>query len=104
MRAQSPNHWTKGIPGFCTFKELYTGKKKKYGYTLENAVLRKGFPGGSNGKESACNAGDLGSIPGLGRFPGEEYGKLLQYPCLENPHGQRRLVGYSPWGHKESHN
>ena len=52
-------------------------------------------------KESACNAGDLGSIPGLGRSPGEGHGNPLQYSCLENPHGQRSLVGYSPWGHKE---
>ena len=43
-----------------------------------------GFNGGSYGKESACNAGDLGSIPGLGRFPGEENGNPLQYSCLEN--------------------
>ena len=43
-----------------------------------------GFPGGSDGKESACNAGDLGSIPGLGRSPGEENGNPLQYSCLEN--------------------
>ena len=59
-------------------------------------------PGGSNGKESACNAGDLGSIPGLGRSPGGGHGNPLQYACLENPHGQRCLVGYSPWGRKES--
>ena len=43
-----------------------------------------GFPGGSAGKESACNAGDLGSIPGLGRFPGEGKGYPLQYSALEN--------------------
>ena len=43
------------------------------------------FPGSSNGKESACNAGDLGSIPGLGRSPGEGHGNPLQYSCLENP-------------------
>ena len=61
-----------------------------------------GFPGGSDGKESACNAGDLDSIPGLGRSPRGGHGNLLQYSCLENPHGQRSLVGYSPWGHKES--
>ena len=42
------------------------------------------FPGGSAGKESACNAGDLGSIPGLGRSPGEEKGYPLQYSGLEN--------------------
>ena len=43
------------------------------------------FPGGSDGKESACNKGDLGSIPGLGRSPGEGSGCPLQYSCLENP-------------------
>ena len=43
------------------------------------------FPGGSDGKASACNAGDLGLIPGLGRFPGEGNGNPLQYSCLENP-------------------
>ena len=60
-----------------------------------------GFPGGSNSKESACNAGDLGSIPGLGRSPGGGHGNPLQYSCLENLHGQRSLVGYNPWGGKE---
>ena len=39
----------------------------------------------SDGKESACNAEDLGSTPGLGKFPGERYGYPLQYSCLENP-------------------
>ena len=60
-----------------------------------------GFPGGSAGKESACNAGDLGLISGLGRAPGGGHGNPLQYSCLENPHGQRSLVDYSPWGFKE---
>ena len=45
----------------------------------------RGFPGGSDGEESACNAGDPGSIPGLGRSPGEGHGNPLQYSCLENP-------------------
>ena len=101
----------------------------------------QGFPGGSGDKESACNAGDPGSIPqsgrspregigyplqyswaslvaqvvknppamqetcsipGLGRFPGGEHGNSLQYSCLKNPHGQKSLVGYIPWDHKES--
>ena len=44
-----------------------------------------GFTGGSAGKESVCNAGDLGLTPGLGRSPGEGNGNLLQYSCLENP-------------------
>ena len=61
-----------------------------------------GFPGNSESKESACNVGDVGSIPGLGRSPGRGHGNLLQYSCLENPHGQRIRVGCSPWGHKES--
>ena len=43
------------------------------------------FPGGSDGKESICNSGVLGSIPGSGRFPGEGNGDPLQYSCLENP-------------------
>ena len=61
-----------------------------------------GFPGGSVGKESTCNAGDLGSIPGLGRSPGGEHSNPLQYSCLENPHGERSLGGTPQWGHKES--
>ena len=62
----------------------------------------RGFSGGSNGKESAYNARDLISIPGLGRLPGGGHGNPLQYSCLENPHGQRSLGGYSLWGCKES--
>ena len=61
-----------------------------------------GFPGGLDGKESAHNVEDLGSIPGLGRSPGGGHGNSLQYACLENPQGQRSLVGYSPWCGKES--
>ena len=60
------------------------------------------FPGGSDSKEYACNPGHLGSIAGLGRSPGEEHGNPLQYSFLENPHGQRSLAGYGPWGCKES--
>ena len=48
------------------------------------------------------DAGDVGSIPGSGRFPGGGYGNPLQYSCLENPHGHRSLAGYSSRGHKES--
>ena len=73
-----------------------------------------GFPGGSDGKESAYNAGDLGSIPGSGRSLGEGNSYSLQYSCLERIpwleksggrefNGQRSLAGYSPWGYKESH-
>ena len=59
-----------------------------------------GFPAGSEGKEPACRAGDLGLIPELGRSPGGRHGNPLQYSCLENPHGQGILASYSPWGHK----
>ena len=61
-----------------------------------------GFPGGSDGKESTCSAEDLGLIPGLGRSPGGGHGNPFQYSHLETSHGQRSLVGYSPWGHKDS--
>ena len=72
---------------------------------------KHGFHGGSAGKEStckkkkkesACNAGDLGFILGLGSSPGEGHDKPLLYACLENPHGQRSLGGYNPWGHRGS--
>ena len=53
-------------------------------------------------KESACLAGDLGLIPRLGRSLEGGHGNPLQYYCLEKPHGQRSLAGYSPWHHKES--
>ena len=60
------------------------------------------LPGGPDSKESTCNAGGMGSIPGLGRYPGGGHGNLRLYSCLENPHGQRNLSGYSPRGHKGS--
>ena len=50
---------------------------------------------------SACNVGELGSIPGLGRSPGEGHKNPPQYSCLENPQGQKSLEGYSLWGCKE---
>ena len=57
--------------------------------TMEDYLRNSGsyFPGGSEVKASACNVGDLGSIPGLGRSPGEGNGNPLQYSCLENPMG-----------------
>ena len=60
----------------------------------------EGFPCGSVGKEPTYNVGDLGLIPGLGRSPGGGHGNPLQCSCLENPHGQRSLADYSPWGCK----
>ena len=55
-----------------------------------------------NPSVNAGDAGDTGSIPGSGRFPGEGNGKRLQYFRLGKSHGQRSLVGYSPWGRKQS--
>ena len=63
--------------------------------------VRLGFPGGSDGKESDCNAGNLGLIPGSGRFPREgmaTHSSILAWKI----HGQRSLADYSPWGRKES--
>ena len=64
---------------------------------LKVSITEDDFPGSSDGKESACNAGDLGSIPQLGRSPGE--GNWLPTPAflLGEFHGQRILVDYSPW-------
>ena len=62
-------------PGLCMAK----------GRPCTNALhVHMGFPGGSDSKESACNVGDLGSVPGLGRSPGEGNGNPLQHSCLEN--------------------
>ena len=71
---------------------------------LRRLGVVEGFPGGSDGKESACNAEDLSSIPGSGRSPGGGHGNPLQYSCLENPHGQKNLEDYSPWRHRVGHN
>ena len=60
------------------------------------------FPGGSDGKESACKVGDLGLIPGLGRSPGEGNGNPLQFSCLENPMDGGAWWATSPRGRKES--
>ena len=62
-----------------------------------------GFPGGSDSNQgSGFNPEQAqGSIPGLERYSGGGHGNPLQYSCLENPHGQRSLAGYSPWGHEE---
>ena len=60
------------------------GAWKSMYYKLQVTIEVLGFPGGSAGKESACNVGDLGLIPGLGRYPGEGIGYTLQYSGLEN--------------------
>ena len=66
---------------------------------LEASKVRSSFPGSSDDKASAYNAGNLGSIPESGRSPGEGNGNPLQYSFLLGEfHGQRNLVSYSPWG------
>ena len=63
------------------------------------------FSGGSDGKESACNVGDardVGLIPGLGNSPKKGDSNPFQYPCLEESHGQKYLVGQSTWSCKKS--
>ena len=81
-----------------TFTLWAWGLSFKSQWLLGDAMSLKGFPGGSDGKESTCNAGDLGWIPGLGRSPRGGHGKPLQYSCLENPHGQVTLVGLQSMG------
>jgi len=64
----------------------------------EKTTLQYPFPGGSAGKESTCSAGNPGSILGSGSSPGEGNSNPLQYSCVESPHGQRSLVGYTVHG------
>ena len=63
-------------------------------------VSNLGFPGGSLAKNSPVSAGDMGSIPGSGRFPGEGNGSPLQYSCLGNPMDRGAWQGDTPWCHK----
>ena len=58
---------------------------KPHLHVYQIILIKQDFPGSSDGKASAFNVGDLGSIPGSGRYPGEENGTPLQYSCLENP-------------------
>ena len=90
--------------GVCALIHCAILSKLSFSAPLLGRPLNKcfGFPGGSDSKESTCHEGALGSIPGLGRSPGGGHGNPLQYSCLENPHGQRSLAGYSPRGCKES--
>ena len=80
-------------------------KELSYRIILQNESIstnKAGFPGGSNDKMSVCNAGDLGSIPGSGRSPGGGNGQPTPVLLPGKSHGQGSLVGYSPWGCKES--
>ena len=94
------NHW--GSPSSGIYTLFYNKGSEKFCNKTKYWFLFLGFPDGSVSKESICNVGDLGLIPGLGRSPGGEHGNPLQFSCLENPCGQRSLADYSPWGCKES--
>ena len=98
------NHTFKGFPGSSAGKKICLQCRRPWFYSWIRKIIQRsdrllipvflGFLGSSDGKESACNAG----APGLGRSFGGGHGNPFQYSCLGNPHGQRSLVGYSPWG------
>ena len=73
-----------------------------HGVAKSRTQLRRGFPGGLRVKNPPANAGGAGLIPEVGRSPGGGNDNPFQYFFWGNPLGQRSLVGYSPWGHKES--
>ena len=86
------SHFTKKMKEWGEWGKLSRTFKKEQA----NCAVVKNSPA------NAGDTGDSGSIPGLRRSPGGGHSNPLQYSCLENPHGQRSLVGYSPWGCKES--
>ena len=112
----------------CTYASYYYAYRKNYDYSIITRpyYMKMGFLSSSASKESACNAGDPSSTPSSEISPGKGTGYPLQYPwvsllaqtvgkipwrrkwqplhysCLDTPHGQRSLAGYSPWGPKES--
>ena len=83
-------------------KQFYTTYHFVCVSKIMDLVMKTGFPGGSDGKEYACNARDLGSIPGSGRSPGRREWQPIPVFLPGQSHGQRILVGYSPLGRKES--
>ena len=93
---------TKHIPVFYSELALQVSKTVATPNLKKKKKPSHSLPGGSVSKESICNAGDLDLIAGLERSPGRRHDNPLQYSCMENPHGQRSLVGYSPWGGQES--
>ena len=91
------------LSAMCLFHSvIYSVSHLIYLFLLS---LTRGFPDGSVGKVSLCSlgdTGDMGLIPGLGTSSGGRNGNPIQYSCLGKFQWQRRLVGYSPWGHKKS--
>ena len=95
------NFILKNIAGFilCISQKLCIASTVSI---TDDYVSILGFPHSSDGKESVCNAGDLGSIPELGRFPGETEWQPTPVFWPGKSHGQSSLEGYSPWSCKES--
>jgi len=83
--------------------KINTQKSLAFLYTAAffQSNCQRGFPGVSSDEESTCNAGDVGLIPGLGRSPGEGLPTPVFLPG--ESHGQRSLVGYSPWSQRVGH-
>ena len=121
LLVQGLEQWLKGLWDCCSslsifcllFLMLHFGILGSVCFHVENPRLpnrvcfdtdSREFPGGSDGKASTYKAGDPGSIPELGRSPGEGNDNPLQSPVFlpGKSHGQRSLGGYSPWGRKES--
>ena len=96
-----PSFQCPGLLSLCQRCLCYPSLGRLHYMQIHQTAI-EGSPGGSVVKNPPAVAGDTGSIPELERSPGEGHGNPLQYSCLEDPHGQTSLVGYSPQGHKES--
>ena len=89
MRASLGAQLVKNPPATLEPPVRFPGQEDSLEKDRLPAPVFLGFPGGTDGKESTCNAGDLDLTPGLGRSPGEGKGYPLQYSCLENPMDRR---------------
>ena len=101
-RASLAAQLVKNPPAMQETPVLFLGWEVPWGNDRLPTPVFMDFPGSPDGEESACNAGGLRLILGLGGCPGGGHGNPLQHSCLENPHGWKSLAGYSPWGCKES--
>ena len=88
----------RGLTGNSSFEIWATGVRTNF---LSDLHVNSGIPRRHSGKESACQAGDMGLIPGLGRFPWRRKWQPVPVFLPGISHGQRSLAGYNPWGHKE---
>ena len=93
-----PSSSAGGLPFPSPLEGLCLMSGRIFHWHLHRSTLQVGLPGSSDGKESACNLGDQGLIPGSGRYPGEENGNPLQHSCLEISMDRGAWGGYSLWG------